>query len=949
MNHKKDLTRWNRAGTQQFRYIDGNAITHLEDLRRWLNDHYNSGIEPQWQELIERFPVLANETLLQKNKRISAQYYDERRDLAWEILRSFARSTHVLTEYIDAYANEAYLPTAKQWDHVRQLVALLGYQPSPPASARTDIAILLKDSQSGEIAPGFSVKNVPAKGESTIIFETTEKIQANESLNSLHLNNWDKNPQKLTQLSVKGRLIRYTLTEVIEDISVGDVGVLSHLQDGVAIEVTAVMQHQQYTELILKHSPHTNIDQFSLADTTLYLDARFIEQPLPHGSGSVSLQHSVSLIDGETVFINGNATYHTANIEHVQGQYIQFQEPPLVAINDNIIRPQKSNHQYLDKFPSGSDSGHYFMLSGINHKNHLIAKNQQGNSITSDRIVHHGDTDSYYVKKQSGDGQAIYYVNTQQTQVIAQVAEVHSATIESLSFSGKSAPVSSDQWLWSVDVAGKTTAYQINSVVTQEQQFTLNISSQHTITDRIALVQGDFTLVLKHQDHDINKEPIWHANSNDEVTIVTLDDPTKIHHLSNGQTLIIADQEHAEKVEIAHLVGAQIHLKPAFHQKYPNALGFNKHNTVIYGNVVSANHGETQVQKILGNGDASQTHQSFVVPSEKISWVADEQFSAGVRADIVIHVNNRQWQQVQNLSHSGPEDHHYHVRINENNRITVHFGDGRGGRKLPTGLDNVRVVYREGYGESGNLDAHALSKIAKPNPLIKDFIAPLPATGGADKEAVEHMRDNAPAALLTLQRAVSIKDFEHLASQHSMIWQARAFEKMPNRPAPMQVDIVAVAAGGEVFNKNSETATDLRKFFSKHSLPDVPIKVRSYQSLVMHIAPKIMVDVLAYDGKKVAESVKAHLQEQLNLKNRALGQGLLRSDLLALIEQVEGVENTQCVIHGVYHPTTGVNGHTQIFTGVDGEIRRVDIKPDQLLYLDAGLYSLNVIVKPYQR
>ncbi|MEO0865271.1 MAG: hypothetical protein AAFY39_11935, partial [Pseudomonadota bacterium] len=140
-NH--DLTRWNRAGLRRFRYIDGNAVTYLDRLRATLADAYTppGGTEPTWTDLVDRFPIKQDETLGEREARQIAQYEDVRRDHAWEILRSFARSTHVLTEHMDAYANETFIGTATQWDSVRKLVQLLDARPAPPASARTDLAL----------------------------------------------------------------------------------------------------------------------------------------------------------------------------------------------------------------------------------------------------------------------------------------------------------------------------------------------------------------------------------------------------------------------------------------------------------------------------------------------------------------------------------------------------------------------------------------------------------------------------------------------------------------------------------------------------------------------------------------------------------------------------------------------------------------------------------------
>ena len=83
--------------------------------------------------------------------------------------------------------------------------------------------------------------------------------------------------------------------------------------------------------------------------------------------------------------------------------------------------------------------------------------------------------------------------------------------------------------------------------------------------------------------------------------------------------------------------GARLHLEPPFHLE-PEAAGLTRHGCSLYGNVVAASHGETQPEKILGNGDASRTHQRFALPADDISWVADAAFASGVRADLDLRV-----------------------------------------------------------------------------------------------------------------------------------------------------------------------------------------------------------------------------------------------------------------------------------------------------------------------
>ncbi len=170
-----DLTRWNRAGLTRFRYVDGNALTFLEDLRTELAARF-----PEWE--------------------IDQRKYDEpSSDWAWEIVRAFARAGHVLGEHVDAYANEGFLRTATQWDSVRKLVAMLDVHPAPPASASTPLVIDAKD-EPGTLAAGFAVRHTPKDGGAPVLFETLEELALDPALNALHLAGWNLSPAPLINL-----------------------------------------------------------------------------------------------------------------------------------------------------------------------------------------------------------------------------------------------------------------------------------------------------------------------------------------------------------------------------------------------------------------------------------------------------------------------------------------------------------------------------------------------------------------------------------------------------------------------------------------------------------------------------------------------------------------------------------------------------------------------------
>ncbi len=939
LNDKKDLTRWNRAGLSEFKYIHGNAITYLETLRQQLAEEYDRGNnQSTWSELVERFPPKANETLLQNNKRLSAQYYDERRDYAWEILRSFSRSTHILGEYINAYANEGYLPTAVEWDNVRKLVALLDYSPAPPASAETTIALLLKEGQSGIIEKGFAVKNKPGKGESTVIFETQEKLEGHADNNRLQLKDWDKNFTVLKSFAKKrGKksILRFYLQQLSDDINVGDLGILASSSTGIPVKVKAFKDDSANPYIDLKLLANTSIKSFARYDTTLYLQPAFVASPLANGPASARLKKEAAISVDEVIFARKGSNWNARHVAKNELGHIEFRDfTGSVQENENLYRSRNLTRTTNSKIGSGylyvlpkdySNTYNYF----VNNK--LVKQNVTIKTVAVD--------DEVNMKVIFGNyGKELYYPGT------IKEASTSQADLKDLRFAGKVSDVASGNWAI-VESSGKTRfACLIEDIAIDEKWFTLNLKNP---PKSVSLLRSTFKLALRHRDYNVNNRSAWQAASTQSSTIVELQSASLAGQLKLGQKLICACDKQAVVVELKEINANRLHLAPAFHL-HSDANDFTRHNTIIYANAVRATHGETQPQKIVGNGDASQSNQSFELTSDSISWIADSTFSTGVRADLVLSVGQRVWQQVEDLSLSTGEDHHYQVTINEDNMLSVCFGDGRHGRRLPTGVDNIRVRYRVGYGEDGNLDPHKLVKIAKPDSLVDDFVAPLASSGGAQKESASSMRESAPATVLALKRSVSIEDFTHLAANHSMVWQARAFEKMPDRPARPKIEVIVVAAGGKEFITNSDTAKLIRNFLVQHSAPDTPISVVSYQALHMKLKLSIMVDENAYDKKQVELAVVDHLKSQLGIQQRKLGQALFRSDIIALLEQVEGVENGHCEILASPFAGLAATSQPRLHKGDDGLIRKVAIKPHQLIYLDNDKYPVQISSVTYE-
>ena len=131
------------------------------------------------------------------------------------------------------------------------------------------------------------------------------------------------------------------------------------------------------------------------------------------------------------------------------------------------------------------------------------------------------------------------------------------------------------------------------------------------------------------------------------------------------------------------------------------------------------------------------------------------------------------WNQVTHLSDWGPSDAVYRVEIDENNFVSIVFGDGISGA-IPNNFAGIKAIYLVGGGTIGNISANIISNIdyvpgltsTELNALTEFVEASNPdstGVGGEDPEDNASIRRNASRAIRAVNRAVSLEDYESIA------------------------------------------------------------------------------------------------------------------------------------------------------------------------------------------
>jgi hypothetical protein len=319
---------------------------------------------------------------------------------------------------------------------------------------------------------------------------------------------------------------------------------------------------------------------------------------------------------------------------------------------------------------------------------------------------------------------------------------------------------------------------------------------------------------------------------------------------------------------------------------------FDRTTVTIYANVAPATHGET-VSEVLGSGNGTQTNQRFTLKKPPLTYVSAATAS-GVESTLTVRVNGVAWAESSSLYSLGPRDQTYIVTIEDGiddgdggpGKTHITFGDGRSGVRLPTGVENIRATYRSGIGLEGQVDAGSLT-LLQTRPLgVRSVTNPLPASGAADPEQRDQARQNAPITVLTLDRIVSLKDFEDFTRAFSGIGKAQATAIWDGEINI--VHVTAATAGGDTLDPNSLLYSNLKVAIDAARDPYLPVVLQGYQPIYFRIVAKVLVDE-RYVKEDVFTAIEAVLLEAFSFEQRAFGQAVSAAEVTTLVQGVEGV------------------------------------------------------------
>lgn len=349
---------------------------------------------------------------------------------------------------------------------------------------------------------------------------------------------------------------------------------------------------------------------------------------------------------------------------------------------------------------------------------------------------------------------------------------------------------------------------------------------------------------------------------------------TNITEIITGNKLILSDNASFCTGEKTILV-----FKEAMQNSYDPA------TVTIHANVVRATHGET-VHEVLGSGNGAQANQRFTLKKQPVTYVPAPT-SSGTESTIEVRVNDIAWQEVPSLYGLDQLIRCYISRMDDEGGSALIFGDGKRGARLPTGQENVLATYRTGIGMQGMVRAGQLSLLMTRPLGVKGVTNPLAPTGAADPETRDQAKQNAPQKVLTLDRIVSLQDFEDFARAFAGIGKAQAVWLWDGEARFVHITVASADAG--TVDKASELYNNLWLGIERVKDPVQQFRIDPFNPLFFNLSASVRVDS-RYIKEKILAAVKEALKQTFSFEQRNFGQAVTESEVLATIQRVEGVE-----------------------------------------------------------
>ncbi len=869
----------------------------------YRSDDYSSLRYKLLQHLEDAFP---NWNRMLANKQGS-------QDFGVALIEMFSYVADILGFYQDCRANEAYLRTATLKASLIELCELIDYKIPPGVSASSLQAFFCKDGGAGTIPAGFRVKNQPQGGETAVTFETFADLDVSSALNQLYFYGYDRS-ELLLSVSGAQPETSVLLDQGYAGLKAGAFVVITcPSKPSIPLQLLAVADEGTLRRISWKPGALPADQNLPIADVVILgkptqqmqLADSVRADEIAAGQISVAVEDPAAF---PQTWIHWHHRHHpivfvapgfqqAAQLLSVVGPVISWAPAlgiPLRRSETSVYYArQLADHVYAPVAPG--DRTLNFSGGQLNVGDMAVLTDETNLALVritrvsaskytlADPIIQAFPSGGLLFSvslpdPDSGTSGSDFSAVSPVRLPVGTSQLVLDQTYSNL-LPGQAVVVSDGE----VDTVCELTAVDIDN--NQSTVLTVSPALTHAFKVATTVVSGPFELQMRIDGYNRSVSSVAAGK-----TAVSLDG--QVQGLTPGRYLIVEDSSGAEAVRIMTISyqggHTDIDLDAALSREYALA------DTVVLGNVVEITHGESVLENPLGSGDQSQANQTFQLNQSPTTFVHDPEGARGISDTLQVFVGDELWAEVDSLANSGADDHHVMVTIDEDQNMSFEGGDGRFGAKFPTGLNNISAQYRHGSGIAGNLERNTITAMAAPLAFLQSSRNPVASSGGADPQDLETTRQMAPIAVRTVDRAVTLQDYQDLALSYAGI--AKANVQSVRIDGRKIIDLVVATTGG--FPLSGPLHDSLSAFLQDNSSPTQLVQIRDYQpvavrlSLEVHVLPNYL---RAETGVRVQQSLGSGLaadgtQGYFNFDQRSLGGALYLSDIYAQVEAIEGVD-----------------------------------------------------------
>ncbi len=295
--------------------------------------------------------------------------------------------------------------------------------------------------------------------------------------------------------------------------------------------------------------------------------------------------------------------------------------------------------------------------------------------------------------------------------------------------------------------------------------------------------------------------------------------------------------------------------------------------------------GRLIADEVIGQSDGTPNQQFELVHSPLI--LRSRGLGLGLAKDITLIVQlgnvKQEWTLQETLAMSAKNAQNFMIDIDAEDNARVIFGDGIFGAIPPTGAV-IEATYRVGGGKAGNVPSGAVDTILEaPQLALLGAVVtnPGPATGGGERESIEHAVKQAPAVFRSYKRAVTAEDYKALALNVSGVAKVRA-EKGSWNAVTLYV---APQGGGKV---SDVLKKNLLLYFEDKRPITTMVEIQDVDYMPVYISA-IVGKQSFYAAQDIREKVLAATYQLLAFDNVDFAQTLYISKFYEAIEAIEGV------------------------------------------------------------